>query len=120
MDQRENKLRAFRFEYPEHIPVFFYPNESVFSHYDPHALEELFESHPIIAGKNRMRWELVPKSPEDIDREYMFYDEFGVKWKYNRDGMGGAVQEHPLEDFSKIPDYVLPQIPEFDLEAERA
>ena len=61
MTQRENMLRTIRFEHPEFIPVSFCPSCAVFSHYDPHAVEELLESHPHIAGKGAMRWDLVPK-----------------------------------------------------------
>ncbi|MBR5742865.1 MAG: hypothetical protein IKX85_03605 [Clostridia bacterium] len=94
-------------------------NESVFSHYDPHAVEELLESHPVIAGKGRMRWDLVPKSGEEVDRDVVYYDEFGVEWKGAIDGIRGVIQKHPLEDFSKIKDYRFPEVPRFDLEADR-
>jgi hypothetical protein len=120
MTQRENMLRVIRFEHPDHIPVIFAVNESVFSHYDPHAVEELLESHPIIAGKSRMRWDLVPKNKEEIDKDVTYYDEFGVEWKGAIDGIRGVIQKHPLADFPKIRDYRFPPIPQFDLEGDRA
>lgn len=120
MTHRENMLRAIRFEHPECIPVSFCPSEAVFSHYDPHAVEELLESHPIVAGKSMMRWDLVPKNREEIDREQIYYDAFGVEWKGAIDGIRGVIQKHPLEDFSKIPDYKFPELPKFDLEKDRA
>ncbi|MBO7404915.1 MAG: hypothetical protein J6V24_08125, partial [Clostridia bacterium] len=119
MTQRENMLRVIRFEHPDYIPIIFAVNDSVYSHYDPHAVEELLESHPIIAGKDRMRWDLVPKNKEDVDRDVTYYDEFGVEWKGAIDGIRGVIQKHPLEDFSKIRDYRFPPIPAFDLEADR-
>ena len=120
MTQRENMLRVIRFEHPDYIPIAFHVNESVFAHYDPHAIEELLESHPIIAGKDRMRWDLVPKEGQKVDEEHVYYDEFGIEWKGDIDGIRGVVQKHPLEDFSKIKDYRFPAIPKFDLEADRA
>ena len=120
MTYRENMLRTIRFEHPEHIPVSFCVSGAVFSHYDPHAVEELLESHPIIAGKNKMRWDLVPKNPEETDRKQTYYDEFGVEWMGAIDGIRGVIQKHPLADFSKIPEYRFPPLPAFDLEAERA
>ncbi|MBE6725182.1 MAG: hypothetical protein E7576_08345 [Ruminococcaceae bacterium] len=119
MTQRENMLRVIRFERPDYIPIVFAVNASVFSHYDPRAVEELLESHPIIAGKDRMRWDLVPKEGDKVDEDVVYYDEFGVEWKGAIDGIRGVIQKHPLEDFSKIRDYKFPGIPDFNLEADR-
>ena len=119
MTQRENMLRVIRFERPDYIPVIFAVSGSVFSHYDPHAVEELLESHPIIAGKGRMRWDLVPKEGDAVDQDVIYYDEFGVEWKGAIDGIRGVIQKHPLEDFSKIRNYRFPPIPEFHPEEER-
>lgn len=112
-------LRTIRFEHPDHIQMGLGISESVFSHYDPHAVEELLESHPIIAGKGRMRWDLVPKSKEEVDQPKTYYDAFGVEWKGAIDGIRGVIQKHPLEDFSKIKDYKFPEVPKFDIEAGR-
>ncbi len=120
MTQRENMLRVIRYERPDYIPVAFHVNASVFSHYDPHAVEELLESHPVIAGKGRMRWDLVPKSADEVDRDVVYYDEFGVEWKGAIDGIRGVIQKHPLEDFSKIRNYRFPLVPAFNTEEERA
>lgn len=119
MTQRENMLRTIRFEHPDYIPVSFCPSGAVFSHYDPHAVEELLESHPHIAGKGMMRWDLVPKEGERVDEPVTYYDAFGVEWKGVIDGIRGVIQKHPLEDFSKIPDYHFPKLPDFNLEADR-
>ena len=119
MTYRENILRTIRFEHPAHIPVTFSVNASVFTAYDPHAVEELLESHPIIAGKERMRWDLVEaKAKEQYHNR--FFDEFGVEWEESIQGMRGAVCSHPLADFSKIKEYQFPALPHFDAEAERA
>ena len=120
MTHRENMLRVIRFEHPDYIPVIFAVNASVFSHYDPRAVEELLESHPIIAGKGTMRWDLVPKEGQKVDEPQIYYDEFGVEWKGDIDGIRGVIQKHPLEDFSKIRDYAFPPLPKFDPEADRA
>ncbi len=119
MTQRENMLRVIRFERPDCIPVVLYVSEAVFSHCDPHAVEELLESHPIIAGKDCMRWDLVPKEGDRVDGEVIYRDEFGVEWKGAIDGIRGVIRKHPLEDFSKIRDYRFPAVPPFDAEKER-
>lgn len=72
MTQRENMFRVIRFEHPDYIPVVFHVPETVFSHYDPHAVEELLESHPNIAGKGCMRWDLVPKDGDRVDEEVTY------------------------------------------------
>ena len=104
MTERENMYRVIRFERPEYIPVNFAVNDSVFSHYDPRAVEELLESHPVIAGKAKMRWDLVPQEGQKVDEDHIYYDEFGVEWKRDIDGIRGVIQRRPLEDFRKIRD----------------
>ena len=61
-----------------------------------------------------------PKKNDDIDQEHVYYDEFGVEWKGDIDGMRGVIQKHPLEDFSKIKEYHFPDIPVFDVESDKA
>ena len=119
MTSRENMLRNIRFEHPEYIPMTFAITEAVFYNYDPHALEELLESHPIIAGKHRMRWDLVEKKRAADEQITEFYDAFGVAWKGVIDGIRGAVQMHPLADLTKVPEYRFPTLPAFDAEAGR-
>ena len=120
MTNRERMLRTIRFERPDYIPMQFHINDSVFTAYDPHAIEELLESHPIIAGKNRMRWDLVEKKCKEGQYHKRFFDEFGVEWEESIQGIRGAVCTHPLADFSKIKDYRLPSLPNFDVETERS
>ncbi len=79
-------------------------------------MEELLESHPIIAGKHCMRWDLVKKKEGQYQNR--FFDEFGVEWEESIQGMRGAVCSHPLADFSKIRTYQFPELPRFDPEAE--
>ena len=131
MTSRENTLRAIRFEHPEYIPISFHINDSVFYSYEPDAVEELLESHPIIAGKHRMRYDLIEKrkqkeellkqaaSGHAVVENHRFFDEFGVEWEEAIDGIRGVVQNHPLADFSKIRAYQMPALPDFNLEGDR-
>ena len=86
MTDRENMLRTIRFEHPDRIPISFVISDAVFSHYEPAAVEELLESHPIVGGKEKMRYDLVPKNKDDVDRNRTYTDAFGVEWK-------GAIDE---------------------------
>ena len=119
MTDRENKLRAIRFAHPDHIPMLFVVTEAVFYNYDPHQVEELLESHPIIAGKHRMRWDLVEKKRAAEEQITEFTDAFGVAWKGVINGIRGAVQRHPLANLEDVPGYRFPALPQFDAEAER-
>ena len=131
MTSRENTLRAIRFEHPEYIPINFHINDSVFYSYEPDAVEELLESHPIIAGKHRIRYDLIEKrkqkeellkqaaSGHAVVENHRFFDEFGVEWEEAIDGIRGVVQNHPLADFSKIREYRMPALPVFNLEGDR-
>ncbi len=120
MTSRDNYLRTIHFEHPDYIPVSFHINDSVFASYDPAAVEELLESHPIIAGKHRMRHDLVSRRKESGTYHRRFFDEFGVEWEESIEGMRGVVQSHPLADFSRIRDYRFPELPRFDPEHDRA
>ncbi|MBO5274562.1 MAG: hypothetical protein J6I45_08125 [Clostridia bacterium] len=103
MTNRENMLRAIRFEHPDHIPILFAVNESVYYHYEPAVIEELMESHPIIGGRERIRYDLLGAKTSSEPHNYT--DAFGVEWEGVIDGIRGVVQKHPLEDFTKIPSY---------------
>ena len=46
MNQRENLLRAVRFETPETIPMVFHINPACWQHYPHDALQELVAAHP--------------------------------------------------------------------------
>lgn len=73
MTNRENMLRTIRFEHPDHIPISFVTSEAVFSHYEPAAVEELLESHPIVGGKMCIDLDIdrqkitVFGTPSDVD-----------------------------------------------------
>ena len=119
MTHRENMLRAIRFERPDHIPVIFSVNPSVYYHYDADAIIELLESHPLIAGKGAVNYGLIEQRKNGIGMKDIQTDAFGVKWDGMIDGIRGVVQSHPLEDFSRIREYTLPPLPAFDLETDR-
>jgi hypothetical protein len=48
LTERENKLRAIRFEYPERIPVSFCVADACWRYYEHEMLFELMESHPLL------------------------------------------------------------------------
>ena len=48
MNDRENKLRAARFETPAHIPVTFHISAACWGHYPQDALQDLMAAHPLL------------------------------------------------------------------------
>ena len=120
MTYRENYLKTVRFEHPDHIPVNFSINESIYYAYEADAIVELMESHPIIAGKHVIRQDLLGRNRDTGAYQKRFFDEFGVEWEEIQPGIRGTVIRHPLADFSKIQDYRFPELPQFDVEAGRA
>ena len=120
MTYRENYLKAVRFEHPEHIPVNFSINESIYYAYEADDIAELLESHPIIAGKHVIRQDLLGRNREQKPYQKRFFDEFGVEWEEIQPGIRGTVIRHPLADFAKIRDYRFPDLPQLDVEAGRA
>jgi len=119
MTSRENMLRTIRFERPDHIPVVFSVNPSVYFAYEPEAIIELLESHPKIAGKGAVNYQLIEMKKNNVGMKDTQTDMFGVEWEGSIDGIRGVVQTHPLADFSKIRAYKLPDLPVFDLAGDR-
>ncbi len=120
MTYRENYLKTVRFEHPDHIPVNFSINESIYYAYEADDIAELLESHPIIAGKHVIRQDLLGRNREQKPYQKRFFDEFGVEWEEIQPGIRGTVIRHPLEDFAKIRDYTFPALPQFDVESGKA
>lgn len=104
MSQRENRLRAFRFQQPEWIPLSAGLPPLMFEHYDPGALEELMLTHPIIypgyqeGDFDHTRWVHPPHQRKDE----LHTDGWGCVWQTSMDGMIGAVVKHPLEDWDSL------------------
>lgn len=120
MTERENILRAIRFEHPEYIPVRFCISADVFFNYEQAQLEDLLAAHPIVGGLDQMRYDLIErKKANQYNQKYRHFDEFGVEWEVALSGIRGVVQDHPLADFSKIRDYQMPEL-HLDLEKTKA
>lgn len=126
MTQRENILRAIRFERPDYVPVNFVINPSCWNTYPQEGLVELMESHPLLFPK-----EAIPSLPyhpvysKVARKDEPFSDDWGCLWETTENGITGTVTRHPLKDWENYENYRYPD-PDFctgigpiDWEAER-
>ena len=109
MTNRENYLRAVRFEKPDFIPMSFHINPACFDFYEQDALFELLESHSFLfpdferpEGIYRPEFSPITRSAKP------FLDDFGCLWKTACDGLVGTVVQHPLNDWDDFPNWMIP------------
>lgn len=109
MTERENYLRAVRFETPEHIPMKFYINESCWNHYPQEFLLELIEKHPLLFPDfEKPELPYVPEYRNVAVKAEPYLDDFGCLWETAEDGITGTVVRHPLDTWEKFADYKAP------------
>jgi uroporphyrinogen decarboxylase len=98
--ERENLLRAVRFERPDYIPMNFHISAACWRHYPHEALFELMAAHPFLfpAVEIPSRPVLPEYAPwQRAGRPYT--DSWGCVWETMEDGLTGAVVRHPLESW---------------------
>ena len=106
---RDNLLRAIRFERPDYIPMTFHINAACWTHYDQDALLDLMEEHPFLfPGFERWDTPFVPEYDANARADSPYTDDFGCVWTTAMDGIVGSVHQHPLADISKYPEYRFP------------
>lgn len=109
MNQRENLLRAVRFETPETIPMSFHINPACWQNYPQDALQELMAHHPLLFPEFMPSTEkIVPHFSEVQHRDQPYTDPWGCVWCTPEDGITGTVTGHPLADWSAFDGYRAP------------
>lgn len=108
MSRRENILRAIRFERPESIPMQFHISEACWSRYDPNALQDLMEGHPLLFPDYKRKAVITPQFGPRARKGESFTDPWGCVWECAENGMTGAVRQHPLADWSALAAYEAP------------
>ena len=110
MTHRENRLRAFRFQSPEWIPVSSGFPAPCWQFYGPDPLEEILLSHNILfPGYERgsIYPENLPIPPHTI-KGTPYTDPWGSVWQTQFDGMVGAVKHHALKNWSAFDGFTAP------------
>jgi hypothetical protein len=109
MNDRENRLRAIRFEGPERIPMSFGFNAACYHHYDHEVLKDLMEEHPLLFPN-------FERTPEPFDpgvapwqrADEPYRDPWGCLWVTSDDGITGHVVENALADWKDFDGYLPP------------
>ena len=127
MTEKENLLRAVRFERPDSIPMVFAINAACYTHYPQDALFDLMEGHPyLFPGFERPKGVFTPEYHPIAKKGQPFTDDWGCVWETLMDGITGTVTGHPLTDLSELDRYPIPDpaqctgIGPIDWESERA
>lgn len=113
MEQKENYLRAVRFERPDYIPMVFAINDACYNAYpQEEPQEELFalmESHPkLFPGFTAPPLPYRPNYARVARKDAPYRDDFGCLWETTVDGITGTVTKHPLADWSAFDSYRAP------------
>ncbi len=109
MTQRENMLKAIRFEHPDWIPMNFAINAACWNAYPQDALFGLMETHPLLFPNfHRPAGTYVPDHSPVSRKNQPYTDDFGCVWETTEDGITGTVTRHPIGDWVNFPDYRFP------------
>ncbi|MCA1810052.1 MAG: hypothetical protein LC725_11495, partial [Lentisphaerae bacterium] len=119
MNDRENRLRAARFEKPERIPLNFGFSAACYGHYPSEALDELKAGHKLLFPG--FQKPAVPRPPPGIEDYPLHHrvgrpytDSWGCVWETAQNGITGAVVQHALADWDAFETYVAPSPDEHD------
>jgi hypothetical protein len=110
MTDRENILKAIRFEKPERIPIGFNINYSCWAHYGMEQVREWVEKHPLLFPWGRtVDWKTFqPYCSPTARVAQPFTDAWGCVWETSQEGIVGAVTRHPLKDWADFERFVPP------------
>jgi hypothetical protein len=113
--QRDNILKAVRFERPDHIPMEFHINGACWQHYPQDALQELMAEHPLLFPDfTRTQEKIIPYFSLVQRKEAPYTDPWGCTWITSEDGITGTVTQHPLADWADFENYEAPDPEETD------
>mgnify|MGYP001033188030 CR=1 FL=1 len=109
MDERENILRAMRFEKPERIHMRFHISSACWNHYEQSALEDLMAAHPLLFPGFKPREEpYVPDYSPWQRAGKPYTDPWGCVWETAENGITGTVTGYPLADWDAFESYRAP------------
>lgn len=117
MDERENWLRAVRFEGPERIPVNIGMSAAAHAHYPPDAIDELKEEHQLLFPGFRKKERSAPDENDFLPfhragRPYT--DGWGNVWETKQNGMTGSVVQHAIPNWEAFSEFSPPSPEEHD------
>jgi uroporphyrinogen decarboxylase len=108
MSNRENVLKAIRFERPEQIPMVFHINPACWHHYDQEVLQDLMEEHRLLFPDFQRQRTVRPMYALNQRKDQPHVDPWGCVWETMDDGITGSVHRHPLADWNNFASYRAP------------
>jgi len=106
MTDRENMLRAARFEQPERIPISVGISEGCWDHYPQDALQELMAAHRLLfPGFKKTTDKITPDCVPWRRAGQPYTDSWGCVWETAETGITGAVVKHALADWAAFSAY---------------
>ncbi len=108
ISERENYLKAARFETPERVPMVFAINQACWTHYPHTFLFDMLESHKLLFPDFVRPLKYDVKFHALARKDEPFTDDFGCVWETAMDGITGSVHKHPISDWSDYKNYVFP------------
>lgn len=106
MNDRENILRAARFEQPECIPISIGISEGCWDHYPQDALQELMAAHRLLfPGFQKTADKITPDCAPWRRAGHPYTDSWGCVWETAETGITGAVVKHALADWDAFRAY---------------
>lgn len=106
---RENVLKAIRFEKPDFIPLCFCIGDACWNNYAQEDLLELMESHPLLfPNYKRPEGRVAPEYLPNARADRPYTDPWGCVWTTSEDGITGSVHTHPLESWDSFESYRMP------------
>ena len=109
MTDRDNILRAVRFERPDTIPMSYHINAACWHSYPPGALEELMAAHPLLFPAfepGAQRVELTTDA--DAEADHSFIDPWGNTRDTGERGIATVVTRHALASWDDFADFRAP------------
>lgn len=108
---RDNLLKAVRFDGPETLPVVFHVNPACWDHYPREELLALVRKHTLLFPEGPPRFALenepVPYAPWCM-KGVPWVDPWGCVWETSVSGFVGAVRRHAVTDLEDIGKLVPP------------
>ncbi len=109
INNRNNTLKAIKFEKPDFIPMIFGLNSACWHHYNQEDLKDLLENHKLLFPDYvRSEGKVVPHYGVDQRKDAQYTDYWGCVWETTDDGITGSVHKHPLESWDDFENYNAP------------
>ncbi|MEM3979856.1 MAG: uroporphyrinogen decarboxylase family protein [Ignisphaera sp.] len=104
---KENFLKAAKFDYPRFIPCrISLPQAMFYIHRE--KLVNVIKKYPYVFIDYDPTNIDITEYPADLFEDKYVKDVFGTIWRYKVRGLGPQPHQYPLDDLSKVKDWVLP------------